>query len=1034
MPVSYSAEVAKALSTELRDVLADDDVPENVAKFLVDKNIVKLGAFADLADSKSNIAQVVGQPAGLDPNDSIARQPLKSARRQAEAETKAELEAAAKGDSAEKDISLGTEQRERLDAQVKEYYHFVWPAQWLPANGLMGKLERMHEKHADFAPRLEVDVKSIFEKEVDPLFKMFFSKQGGVQAQAESAYAPVQGLTKFRERHFQLMIAYNQAAAPEFENASLTVLLEYHQWLMEKIMDVKWSPEIVRDFLKADFRMRTKWILSWQRREFTTSKDVITHHRGQSAYLFSDAGDRKRPRSESQPRGRARGRGQGAQTPRDEQPRKASKPGGAAGENWLGLERTNKKTGQTQPRHYNGAAAGGPDLPSPCAESNDSLCDHPGRKHSAQGAGARMQGTVSDSPQAGVVEQPSRRRLRARIGRAPVLGEQPRGRCFEPLIQQGCGPEAFLEQLPRLQHPAASSMLDHLDDLHSWRETQMQPVRDAARRLTGIREQYAEKLHPDVHKVIAHRHLPLLEWTVDHAKYSGTDYVAQLMRGEPCLGEIPPSGVFTEDHNRGAITIEDWIACPRERNERMIRGTRSSGGISLDQKAWEKTLVELSMGFCEGSGELAELDLDRTCLTPRWPKWELKEDGAWKCRNISDWKASGGNDAATLCEKYSPEDLSSAHAVVRILRDAPPNNARLQGFRIDWEMAFRQDPLWPGHAPDHYELVWDPQLERVQWARPLGGTFGNKAAQTNFPEHAAKHSHALVLEIMGLIGWRYDKSKSKPPCEHLRLLGVEHRLGLEATAWLCEAKIDKLLSQIRAHRATGGVTAADASTLHGSFNWARSSLWGRCGAAVLAPLRARQRSGNFFGVNSAMLAMFRWLEGALVHDNRSRVLCDISCLPLVVTISDGEGSGNVAVAMWQPAEPAERPRISATRAPENALAKWAQRASNTIAPIEGVGPLLALATWPGLEHRLWIHFIDNTDAMHALIKGNSVSADLNNVMHGTWKIVHRRRLHLWVEYVNTHDNPVDKASRGCTDDLYDQGWVWDPPGDLSHFL
>eukprot|EP00959_Pyramimonas_sp_CCMP1952_P306812 6421406-Pyramimonas_sp.AAC.1 len=98
-------------------------------------------------------------------------------------------------------------------------------------------------------------------------------------------------------------------------------------------------------------------------------------------------------------------------------------------------------------------------------------------------------------------------------------------------------------------------------------------------------------------------------------------------------------------------------------------------------------------------------------------------------------------------------------------------------------MAFRQDPLWPGRAPYHYELVWNPQLERVQWARPLGGTFGNKAGQTNFvehphficyvvrvclgillchysddmwdiePEHTAKHSHALVLEIMGLVGW-----------------------------------------------------------------------------------------------------------------------------------------------------------------------------------------------------------------------------------------------------------------------------------------
>ncbi|CAK0903327.1 unnamed protein product [Prorocentrum cordatum] len=686
---------------------------------------------------------------------------------------------------------FGTDQRERLDAQVKEYYHIVWPAQWLPANRPMGKLKRMHEKHADFVPRLEVDVKSILEKEVDPLFNTFFSKQGGVQAEAESARAPVQGLTKLRERHFQLMIAYNQAAAPEFENASLTVLLEHRQWLMEKIMDVKWSPEIVRDFLKADFRTRTKWMLSWQRREFTTFKDVITHHRGQSAYLFSDAGGRKRPRGESQPRGRARSRGQGAQTPRDEQPRKASKPGGAAGasqppaftkENWPGLERANKKTGQPWRPFYNEATGCRKGAARPDSHERDYLgrgAKHCRAKNHRAGAGARLQGTVSDSPRAGVIEQPGRRRLMAQIGRALALGEQPRGRCFEPLIQQGCGPEAFFEQLPRLQHPAvapppmpaawmqaASSMLDHLDDFRSWRETQMQPVRDAARRLTGIREQRAEKLHPYVQKAnsVEHPHVIC--------------YFARV-----CSGIL-------------------------------------------------------------------------------------------------------------LCH-YSDD-------------------------------------------------MWDIE-----------------------PEHAAKHSHALALEIMDLIGWRCDKSKSKPPSEHLRLLGVEHRLGLEATAWLCEATIDKLLSQIRARRATGRVTAADASTLHGSFNWVRSSLWGRRGAAVLAPLRARQRSGNFLGVNSAMLAVFR--------------------------------------------------------GPENALAKWAQHASNTIAPIEGVGPLLALAAWPGLGHRLWIHFIDNADAMHALIKGNSVNADLNNAMHATWKMVHRRRLHLWVEYVNAHDNPVDKASRGCVDDLYDQG-------------
>ena len=156
--------------------------------------------------------------------------------------------------------------------------------------------------------------------------------------------------------------------------------------------------------------------------------------------------------------------------------------------------------------------------------------------------------------------------------------------------------------------------------------------------------------------------------------------------------------------------------------------------------------------------------------------------------------------------------------------------------------------------------------------------------------------------------------------------------------------------------------------------------------------------------------------------------------PLVVTVSDGEGTGNVAVAMWETSAPEERPRITATKVPERLLSKWALHASNTIASIEGIGPLLALATWPQLDKKLWIHFIDNTDAMNALIKGHSVNADLNQVMHATWSEARLRRLHLWLEYVNTLDNPVDKASRGCFEDLYNQRWVWDRPGDILRFL
>ena len=103
--------------------------------------------------------------------------------------------------------------------------------------------------------------------------------------------------------------------------------------------------------------------------------------------------------------------------------------------------------------------------------------------------------------------------------------------------------------------------------------------------------------------------------------------------------------------------------------------------------------------------------------------------------------------------------------------------------------------------------------------------------------------------------------------------------------------------------------------------------------------------------------------------------------------------------------------------------------------IEAVGPLLALATWPDMVNMLWIHFIDNTTAKGALIKGSSTNGELNELMFHTWRLAHKRNLHLWFEYVNTHDNPIDKASPGCTDNLYGQSWRVVLPGNwIQHLL
>lgn len=365
MAVTYSVEVVAKLRQDLLDCLADAGVQEAVAKWLADHNIVKLTAFADLADSKNEIIDVVGRPAGLDPADSVACQPLKTAWRQAEATTKAVLEAKAKGEDPDKDFTLSPEQRERLDDQVLKHYNFSWPPSMISHGTLIGRLRRFYSKRTDYVPRLETDVRNILEKEADPKFKLFISKQGQVEAQSVDEYTSVQGLWTLKERHLQLMIAYNHAAAPEFKNAHLTTLLDYHQWMMSKAFDLQGASLPVSYLVKADLNMRTRWMLSWKQKQFPTLTEVIEHHRGQSAYLFADmpaAGDektgkRKRAPAES---GDAAGSASGAAP-------------------WTGLERTNKK-GERRCPFYNkttGCRKG-----KDCPDVHECDFPHCNRKHS----------------------------------------------------------------------------------------------------------------------------------------------------------------------------------------------------------------------------------------------------------------------------------------------------------------------------------------------------------------------------------------------------------------------------------------------------------------------------------------------------------------------------------------------------------------------------------------------------------------------------------------------------------------------------
>ena len=75
-----------------------------------------MAAFSDLADDRSQVADKIARPAGLDPADAVACQPLKTAQRTAEAIVKADLDARARGEEEAETEKVMTEAaRKRID-------------------------------------------------------------------------------------------------------------------------------------------------------------------------------------------------------------------------------------------------------------------------------------------------------------------------------------------------------------------------------------------------------------------------------------------------------------------------------------------------------------------------------------------------------------------------------------------------------------------------------------------------------------------------------------------------------------------------------------------------------------------------------------------------------------------------------------------------------------------------------------------------------------------------------------------------------
>ena len=135
-----------------------------------------------------------------------------------------------------------------------------------------------------------------------------------------------------------------------------------------------------------------------------------------------------------------------------------------------------------------------------------------------------------------------------------------------------------------------------------------------------------------------------------------------------------------------------------------------------------------------------------------------------------------------------------------------------------------------------------------------------------------------------------------------------------------------------------------------------------------------------------------------------------------MSYSDGEGGqAGVGVSIFSNLAP--HPRAAFATVPDVIRRLWARRAGtgvyHDIFLVEAIGPLLLLCTYPEiLRGSAWVHYIDNTAAQHALVRGSSSISSGDHVVGATWEAAAKLDCWPYFDRVHTKSNPIDGVSRG----------------------
>lgn len=292
---------------------------------------------------------------------------------------------------------------------------------------------------------------------------------------------------------------------------------------------------------------------------------------------------------------------------------------------------------------------------------------------------------------------------------------------------------------------------------------------------------------------------------------------------------------------------------------------------------------------------VSSLDLHDVLFVERFGA-EEQRTGAWEVRTTDNFKKNMVNEYSSLWERIwndSHDDLSVA--VKRLQGNGP----QARSVRIGKEYfisAFKTVCPSQEHEWLMWALVYDADAERwvasqlhTQPFCALGGVYAwwrcaqaIRSALVRFFSlvvffyiddvfmasltETAGAAKSLFQQVVNMLDWELDASKSEGMCESITVLGYTATVVSEGTQWgLSAGKKLQWVATICDVLHEGMLSAGLAPTVAGRRIFAMSRVFGRVGRAWIRPLLCRQHGRTSACLNKRLRSALGWTLTMLCH-------------------------------------------------------------------------------------------------------------------------------------------------------------------------